>query len=592
MLRYKTLYLFLLVFVLMQTNFSALAQNNSSPINEWVKKLESKDDVENTELLKIWWYILKDKDSADVYNCLTQLEASGASGRYFKARLSFMKAGEAFNLHANVAKVKQLGEQALNDAYETGDDALIAYICWFYGQVMQSYSEMELSVTYYLKAGEIISQFQQKPSYAYIAELTLGEMLYHTRDYEKCIEYTKKGLANWPDKYGLPKQYQIRYWNTMGQAYMHLGLLDSALANYQRSMELANNLNDQIWRGINNVFMAELFYLQKDYSKAKQLIEYDYKVKYTDEPNVSAYGLQLLANINLLKGDKDSALLHIRQALQLLENSHDLAVQRMDYLQLAYYTAADVFRALGNTDSFYHYNNLYAALHDSLERVATLSSTKITRLRIDNEKNYQTILLLNRQKDAEKQTRNFIIISLVMLSFITILILNRQRQKSKYKAKLALQQKAVAEAERIAAETEVASAKEQLNMFAQNVIEKTILIEKLEQQVRANEYNFDQQQLIKELSNQTILTEDDWLKFKMLFEKTHPGFFIKLKEQVHDITQAEKRMAALTRLHLTTKQMAAVLGISPNSVIKAKQRLRQRFNLQTDFHVEGFISSL
>jgi DNA-binding CsgD family transcriptional regulator len=51
-------------------------------------------------------------------------------------------------------------------------------------------------------------------------------------------------------------------------------------------------------------------------------------------------------------------------------------------------------------------------------------------------------------------------------------------------------------------------------------------------------------------------------------------------------------MAALTLLHLTTKQMAAVLGISPNSVIKAKQRMRQRFNLQNDHEVESFIVSL
>ena len=74
----------------------------------------------------------------------------------------------------------------------------------------------------------------------------------------------------------------------------------------------------------------------------------------------------------------------------------------------------------------------------------------------------------------------------------------------------------------------------------------------------------------------------------MLFEKTYPGFLTKLKEQASDITLAEQRMAALTRLHLTTKQMAAVLGISPNSVIKAKQRLRQRFNFETDFQAEEF----
>ena len=275
-----------------------------------------------------------------------------------------------------------------------------------------------------------------------------------------------------------------------------------------------------------------------------------------------------------MQGDKDSALLHIKQSLQLLINSNYFPVQKLDYLQYSYYTAADVYRSIGNTDSFYHYSKSYLTLHDSLERVATLSSIKMAQLRIYNEKNYQTIQQLNRQKQAEESKRNFIIALLIALSVIAILILNRQKQKLKYNGQLALQEKA--------------AAKDQLENFTQNLVEKTILIEKLEQQLTANEYNFDQQQLVEELSHQTILTEDAWLKFKMLFEKTYPGFLTKLKEQSGDITPAEQRMAALTRLHLTTKQMAALLGISPNSVIKAKQRLRQRFNFETDFQAEEF----
>jgi DNA-binding CsgD family transcriptional regulator len=45
---------------------------------------------------------------------------------------------------------------------------------------------------------------------------------------------------------------------------------------------------------------------------------------------------------------------------------------------------------------------------------------------------------------------------------------------------------------------------------------------------------------------------------------------------VPDITPAEQRMAAFSRLHLNTKQMASMLGISPDSVYKIKQRLRKR----------------
>jgi DNA-binding CsgD family transcriptional regulator len=51
-------------------------------------------------------------------------------------------------------------------------------------------------------------------------------------------------------------------------------------------------------------------------------------------------------------------------------------------------------------------------------------------------------------------------------------------------------------------------------------------------------------------------------------------------------------MAALIRLQMQPKQMSALLGISTNSVYKTKQRLRHRFNLETDWHVEEFLTSL
>ena len=416
--------------------------------------------------------------------------------------------------------------------------------------------------------------------------------MFRIAEYEKCIDYTKKALAKYTDTSYDANYWSIRYLNTVGQAYKRLGQLDSAMAWYQQSMQVAQKLNTPVWTMINAVFIGEIWLLKKDYNKATTFIQYINKIKYTDEPKVCAYGLQLLAKMDLINGAKDSALHHIRQSLELLKNATDNLVQKMDYLQYTYSTAADVYRAFGNTDSFYHYSQLYTTLHDSLQKVITLSSTRIAQLRINNQKSYQTLQQVRKQKETEALTRNFIIAIIIMLSLIAILVLNRQRQKAKYKEQLALQQKEIAEANMAVADAEKNAATQQLNLFTQNLIEKTSLIEKLEQQLKASERNIDQQQLIEELTQQTILTEDDWIKFKTLFEKKYPGFFNRLKLQANDITLAEQRMAALTRLHLTTKQMAAVLGISPNSVIKAKQRLRHRFNLETDFLAEAFIDNL
>src|SRR5215831_8711448 len=217
MIRSKALY-FLLLFVLLQTNLSSFAQPTSFPINEWVKTLSAKDDIENSELGKIWSAI-QNEDSAVVYNCFKQMESTGASTTYFKARLSYMKADEAFRLGADIITLKQLCDRALHDAYETGDNYLIAGVSGVDGEIMQSRGETELSAAYYLEVIDILAPLEQKPSFYNIYQFNLGEMVYHTRDYEKCIEYTREGLANYTDTSRDANYQRIRYWNTIGQAY-------------------------------------------------------------------------------------------------------------------------------------------------------------------------------------------------------------------------------------------------------------------------------------------------------------------------------------------------------------------------------------
>jgi DNA-binding CsgD family transcriptional regulator len=129
-------------------------------------------------------------------------------------------------------------------------------------------------------------------------------------------------------------------------------------------------------------------------------------------------------------------------------------------------------------------------------------------------------------------------------------------------------------------------------MFTQSIVEKTKVIEQLEQQVAHKPLTEEQQELANELTRQTILTEEDWEKYKTLFEKVYPGFFLKLKDMIPDITVAERRIAALIRLHLNTTQMAAMLGISPDSVYKLRQRLRKRLQLNDEAATETFLTKL
>jgi hypothetical protein len=112
-----------------------------------------------------------------------------------------------------------------------------------------------------------------------------------------------------------------------------------------------------------------------------------------------------------------------------------------------------------------------------------------------------------------------IIIGVILLFVFILLVINRRTLKTKMKMEKI-------EQEKLLMEREVAAAKDQLRMFTENVIEKTSLIEKLEMQVQGKEVTSEQHSIMSELTQKTILTEQDWYKFKSLFEKIYPGFFI------------------------------------------------------------------
>jgi len=579
----KTPYLLFILFVLLQTNLPAFAQNNALPLDKWIKSLAANNDTLNKNFEKIV-NTLQGIDTAICFRTLNELEKKGASaGPYFQVRIKHLRAIMLWKIRNKAAKdsIIQLIKPALQQAYAINDEHLIATVSWWYGETMFFFNQIELSTMYCLNAVEILDKkgiTAESHKYQF-----LGELFYLTRDLDKGIYYIRRSIENEKDTSHDARVNTMSRWNTIALCWRKIGNYDSAFYYFDVAMQMANALNSEVWKGIISGNKGYTYFLQKKYDIAKPLFEFDYHTsKQYDEIANSAHSLQMIARINLMQGKKDSALLQVKEALRMLQQQPQPLPH---FLQDVYYATADVYRVLGNSDSFYHYSQLYNNLHDSIERAVANSRLEISRLRLDNQSNVSEIRTLQKEKDAETRERNFIIAAILLLAAVGLLILNRQRLQSRYQRQLAFQQK-------VAAEKEVAAAKAQLNMFTQSIVEKTALIEQLEDKVANKPLTDEQQQLANELSRQTILTEEDWEKFKALFEKIYPGFFLKLKETIPDITVAEKRMAALTRLHLNTKQMAAMLGISPDSVYKNRQRLRKRLQLNDEVTIETYLTKI
>ena len=573
---------------------STVAQTATLNPGEWAEVLDKKDFSINDSIRK-YTATLDKMDSVQAFQFLNKLAVAGKSkGDHFRARFNIIRASIFYTKTAffdlyygrNTAGLKQTREElmklykeTLDIAYKSEDEFLIAYVSYASASVMYPFGEIGFSVMY-AKNGIDLYEKIGYPIYPEHYHF-LSELLFKVREYNQSIHYGKKAVSTWQKVQVDYPRAVINAMNTVALGYHRQKIYDSALNFYDQAFRLAKQTNDTVWTGIVSGNRGQIFYDLGKYDSAYALLKMDYEISkqggYYDN---AANSLQWAARTNLALGNKTAALAEVREAFRVLQ-----LWPNANYLKNTYYTSTQVFKELGMYDSAFYYNNLYAAINDSLEKVVATSSLAISKAKMNDETSRYNIQNLNKEKRSQIMLRNILIASIIILSIIVILAVNRQRLKEKLKT-------AKAEQEKLRMEQEVASATDQLKMFTENIIEKTNLVEKLESQIRGREATTEQHMIITELSQQTILTEDDWNRFKSLFEKIYPGFFINLKEKFPDITLAEQRMAALTRLQLTPKQMASMLGISVDSVHKTRQRLRQRLHISPDSSLEEIMPGI
>jgi DNA-binding CsgD family transcriptional regulator len=510
-----------------------------------------------------------------------------ANNNHFRARLFILKASllhyesiqqQQNELEQNInPEIKPLFMEflakSMQEAYLSGDDWLIAQTSITYGHFCSAINELEYAVTYTMNGLELNekNKFENSP----VDYLVVGEILYKIREYEESVKFSLKALKIW--EHGqVEKDIKRMMWacNTTALGYHRLQMYDSAFFYYNKAILYADDLKLNVWKGIVSGNMGQIYFEQKKFDTALSLLLTDYNISKEEKLyDNAANSLQWAARTQLALGNKNIALLNVREAFNLLKKTPN-----MNYLRNTNQAAMEVFKSMGEYDSAFFYNTKYSALNDSLERVVALSGIAVSKARANDEKSRYSIQSLQKEKEKQLLYRNILIAAIILLGIIGFLFITRQRLKSKLQV------------ERM--QKEITSARQQLNMFTQNIVEKTSLIEKLEQQLSGNGITSEQQLLITELSQQTILTEEDWIRFKLLYEKIYPGFFNQLKQKASDITIAENRMAALIRLQLTTKQIAAMLGISVDSVHKTRQRLRNRIHLNSDVNLDEFIAAI
>lgn len=562
----------------------AHGQKDTLPYDQWIEGLSVKEDLRSENFRRVF-VGLRPLDSIQFCKAFSALKSRASSDNpRLKIRLLLVEdrfSTKFANLDCFSGKNSiALLHEALPLGYELEDKLLLFLI---YSDLIADYSitaKYGQAVLYGWMAKELYDQLGREQLFPMSNNLySLAFSLYHTREYRSAIDISLLYLL--PEKDYLDPTdtmnnvYNMFAWNTLGLSYAKLGIADSAFIAFDHALAIAKERDRDFWVSILTGNKGDVYFQQGNYDSAEVKLKFDYEGSMAaKEYDNAANSLQWLARIDLVHHQPDDALQKAREAQTLLHRSY-----HPDYMVNTLLTFTKVFASLGKADSLNHYLEKFLVLHDSIEQKASDSRAENIRMAMQSQENIHTIQSLNKEKRRIALIRNFILVFIILLALVGFMILNRQKLKLKVRRQEALEEKRNAEQEALA-------AKEQLKLFTRNLLEKTSLVETLQTQLMEREMSEEQKLHITELSRHAILTDEDWENFKALFEKVYPGFFYSLKQKVADLTTADQRMAAICKLQVSNKEAATLLGIAPNSVIKAKQRLKHRLGLDAEADLE------
>ncbi|HYW35901.1 MAG TPA: tetratricopeptide repeat protein, partial [Balneolaceae bacterium] len=356
----------------------------------------------------------------------------------------------------------------------------------------------------------------------------------------------------------------------MSSVYRDQKLFQIALDLNRRQIRLAQIHQSTFLEAQGYENLADLYHDQDSLEQSNRYYR-QAKLLY-DRTGLSKQGLSnKLARNYLKQGRIARAIFTIHAALTAARNT-DLLTNRQTSLQLLVQAYADQ----GDFQDALKAQTKLMAIKDSLfnkEKARQIAQMQ-SRYKVQEKENQ--IDLLQKKRKKASLIRDVFAGGLVLVIIIGILIYNRQQLKIK-KNETELENNHLKEEQ---LKQDILFKNKQLTTHSLNLVQKNEVMKELKKSIQKirTEARGDIRKKLGELDHlvdYSFNLDEDWKEFKLYFEEVHTGFFDILKKRYPALTPNELRLSALIKLNLTIKEIAAIMGISPDSIKTARYRLRK-----------------
>lgn len=472
------------------------------------------------------------------------------------------------------------------------------------GVFAKKLGKYEEAIVYYNKAIEVYKILGDEKMVANLLG-NIGNVFFNLQHINKALKYNKQALAVYEKMHDSTSIAGSL--NDIGNAYYKNNDDSLALKYYFMAYNINKVIGNDIWLAYNMQNIATIYSEQGKYNEA---IKYTFQAIALKEKGNNSKSLitsyATLGDIYLLQGNYTEALLKLHKALMLSEESGIRSS-----LPTIYRKIAKLYSLTNNYDKAYQYQVLYSTEKDTIfkqEKILAINDIQEKYETIEREKE---ILELQNMQDIQKARETYLIILMIGVFVILVLIIVGVMQKRKKEKQIQRQKDIVHKKENQLVQSELEKSKikeeelqhsihyksKQLSTHALHMMQKNSMLHDMQLDLKtlskkaSTDDKTDFNRINRQI-NQSLRSQKDWDVFKLYFEDVNKIFYQKLKETNPELTTNDHRLCALIKLNMTSKEMASVLNVAPNSIKSSRYRLKKKLGLDVEADLEEFIRGI
>lgn len=481
----------------------------------------------------------------------------------------------------------EFGQRAIQLAEKVGNDSLRITAMNFQANALIHLGNYSQALDVYLS---ILKYGQEKNDSVtlLVAYGNIGIVYYYQQDFENALRNYFLAASHFPsgtrDSTQLSRKATLL--SNIGSIYDRTKRFAEADSAYREALVLAKALNEH--EIIGNV-LNNLGTLHRDKGEKEVALQYYREALALRLKNNNKLGVARscfsIGVFYYVEGVPDSAKVYLERSLSIAQE-----IGALETVTSAAEYAYLVNQKMGNDKQALEALEVFTQINDSLFNAQT--TKRIAQLemqfRFDKEQ--------NAMKALQKQRELYYVmaaITLLLLLAIAVALFLMQRNKTR-KAQL---KEVRLQLEKMQLKTDLEKKDKELatnvtfllgkNELINNISEKLLEIK----QSMPAEVQPPLQRVILDI--QSNLQPELWQEFEYRFQQVHENFYKILTVRFPELTPSERRLCALLKLNMTTKEISALTHQNAKSIDVARTRLRKKLGLtNTDQNLITFLEHL